>query len=334
MLTQDPTHGKWQIVSKFCIGLAVAGFLCPIGDVQAQEKWPARRITLVVPFAAGSVTDAVARLIADQLQTRFGQPFIVENRAGAGGMLGAGSVVKADPDGYTLLMGGNTTHSAVGALFKNVPYDPIEDFTPIARIGKFGSVLATNPQQPFKTIQEFVAYAKANPGKLSCGHGNSTGHITCETVKARLGLDMTRVPYKSNPPALQDLLSNNIHLMVPDFLTGVPHIKAGTVIALAAVMRQRSQILPDVPTFHETVIKDFEVAPWVSMFGPAKLPAAIVSQMSGALGEILRKPDVVAKFSGMGTEVWYAPSAEFAPFVKADIPVWHAHAKTAGIAPQ
>ena len=301
---------------------------------QAQDKWPSRRVTLVVPFAAGSVTDAMARLLADQLKDAFPQPFIVENRAGAGGVLAAGSVAKAAPDGYTILMGGNTTHSAAGALFKNVPYDPVKDFSAIVRIGKYPSVFATNPQQPFKTIQEFVTYAKANPGKLTCGHGNSTGHITCETVKRRLGLDMVRLPYSGNPQALTDLLSNNIQLMVPDFLTGVPQVQAGKIIALAAVMRDRSPLLPNVPTFNETVIKDFEVAPWVSMFGPAGLAPDITQQISDAIGVILKKPDVAKRIGDMGTELYYMPSAPFAEFVKNDIPVWHAHAKTAGIEPQ
>jgi tripartite-type tricarboxylate transporter receptor subunit TctC len=231
-------------------------------------------------------------------------------------------------------MGGNTTHSAVRALFKNVPYDPLKDFTPIARIGKYPSVLATNPSQPFKTIQEFVKFAKANPGKLSCGHGNSTGHITCETVKLKLGLDLARVSYKSNPPALQDLITNNIQLMVPDFLTGVPQVQAGKIIPLAAVMRERSPLMPKVPTFHETVIKDFEVAPWTALFGPAKLPAGIVKQLSDATKKILDDKEVARKIGLMGTELFYMPSGPFAKFVADDVPVWHAHAKTAGIMPQ
>lgn len=328
---------RWtrRVVGALCVVVAASAAITtfPV-SAAAQEKWPARRVTLVVPFGAGTVTDAMGRLIADQLQTAFGQTFVVENRAGAGGMLGAGAVAKADPDGYTLLMGGNTTHSAVRALFKNVPYDPIADFTPIVRIGKYPSVFATNPAQPFKTIQEFVAFAKANPGKLSCGHGNSTGHITCETVKVRLGVEINRVAYKSNPPALQDLITNNIHLMVPDFLTGVPQVEAGKIVPLAAVMRERSPLMPQVPTFHETVIKDFEVAPWTALFGPAKMPAGVVKQISDATEKILQDKEVVRKIGLMGTELFYMPTAEFANFVQSDIAVWHAHAKIAGIDPQ
>lgn len=314
------------------LAVVTAAIMAPSAD--AQDKWPSRRVTLVVPFLAGTVTDAMGRLIGDQLKDVFGQPFVIENRGGAGGILGAGVVWKAAPDGYTLLMGGNTTHSASKALYKNVPYDPIKDFTPIARIGRYPSVLATNPQQPFKTVQEFVAYARANPGKLTCGHGNATGHITCETVKRKLDLDIVRLPYSSNPPALTDLIGNNIQLMVPDFLGGIPQIEAGKIVPLAAVMRERSPLLPGTPTFHETVIKDFEVAPWTSLIGPAGLSADIVKQLSDATGKILRDPEVVKKINAMGTELWYQPAAEFAEFVKADIAVWHAHAKIAGIDPQ
>jgi hypothetical protein len=149
----------------------------------AQDKWPSRRVTIVVPFAAGSNTDACARLLADLLRDIYGQPFIVENRGGAGGTLGANAVAKSAPDGYTLLMAGNTSLSAAPALFKNVPYDPIKEFTAIARAGRFSSVIVATTEQPFRTMQEFVTYAKANPGKLSYGHGNSTGHIVGEAIK-------------------------------------------------------------------------------------------------------------------------------------------------------
>ena len=315
-------------------GAIAAGLTGAAQIAHAQEKWPSRRVTIVAPFGPGTVTDAIARLLADHFKDAFGQPFIVENRAGAGGILGASNVWKAAPDGYTLLMGGNTTHSAAPALFKNVPYDPIKDFTPIARIVRFPSVFATNPQQPFKTAQEFVTYAKANPGKLSCGHGNATGHITCETVKRRLGIDMARVPYTSNPPALTDLLSNNIQLMVPDFLAGIPQIQAGKVIPLAAVMRERSPLLPDVPTFNETVIRDFEVLPWSGLFGPAGLPADIVKQLSDASAKVVGSAETVKKINTMGIELFYLGADKFPAYVKDDMPVWHAHAKTAGIDPQ
>ena len=176
-------------------------------------------MTIITPFAAGSVTDATARSIAAHLQEALGQPFIVENRAGAGGMPAAAAVAKAAPDGHTLFITTNTTHSAAPGLFKHVPYDPIKDFTPVARIGSFPSLIAANPGQPFKSMQELVAFAKANPGKLSIAHGNSTGHITIEAFKQRTKIDIARVPYRSNPTAITDLIAGHIPLMVPDFGT-------------------------------------------------------------------------------------------------------------------
>ena len=315
-------------------GLTLAGCSLAASGATAQGKWPDRRVTLIVPFGPGTVTDAMARLLADQLKDSLGQPVIVENRAGAGSTLGTQLVAKAAPDGYTLMMGGISSHSAAPALIKTVPYDPIKDFTFIARIGKYPSVLATNPQQPFKTIQELVAYARANPGKLTYGHGNATGQITGETFKKRLGLDIVRLAYSSNPQALTDLLGNNIQLMVPDFLTGIPQIQAGKIVPLAMVQMGRSKLLPGVPTFDETVLPGFEVLPWVSLMGPAGLPPEIVRTLADAMAAILSKPDVVAKIEGTGTELFYAPPDEFAAFMKADLPRWIAAAKEAGIEPQ
>ena len=321
-------------------GLAAATLiaLVPVGaqaqDNRAQEKWPARRITLIVPFGPGTTTDANGRLFAEELKGLLGQPLIVENRAGAGSTLGAHAVAKAAPDGYTLLIGGNSSHTAAPALIKVVPYDPIKDFTPIARIGKYPSVVATNPQQPFKTIQELVAYARANPGKLTYGHGNSTGQITGETIKKRLQLDIARLPYTSNPPALTDLLGNSIQLMVPDFLTGLPNIEARKIVPLAVIMLERSASLPNVPTLAETVMPGFEVLPWVGLFGPAGLPPDIVKTVADAVATIMARPDIERRLHATGTEPFYASSAEFAAFVKADLPKWIGAGKEAGIEPQ
>ena len=300
----------------------------------AQDKWPSRRVTMVVPFAAGSNTDACARLLADLLRDVYGQPFIVENRGGAGGTLGANAVAKSAPDGYTLLMAGNTSLSAAPALFKNVPYDPIKDFTAIARVGRFSSVIVATTEQPFRTMPEFVTYAKANPGKLSYGHGNSTGHIVGEAMKKQTGIDMARVPYTATPAAITDLIGGRTQMVVSDLLSGIPQIQAGKVVALATVFRERSSLLPDVPTLHETVMPGFEVLPWLGLFGPAGMPADIVMMLSDNLRTILARPDVVARIGTMGIEPFYAPSEETAAFVKADLPKWREMAREAGIDPQ
>ena len=300
----------------------------------AQEKWPSRSVTLVVPVGAGTITDVAARLLADHLKEAFAQPFVIENRPGAGATIGARYVARAAPDGYTFLMGGNTTHSSVPSLFKNAPYDPVADFTPIARVGLLGQFFSTNTQQSFKTIQDMVAFAKANPGKLSYGHGNASAQIVGETIKNKLGLDILRVPYSSNPTALTDLLGNSIQTMTIDYLNGVPLVEARRLVPLAVFTRSRYPKLPDTPTLGETVLPGFELAPWFGLFGPPHLPRGIVEQMSEALGKIVANPGFIQSLQKLGPEPYYLPSEPFAAFVKADVPVWTEHARVAGIEPR
>ena len=318
-----------------CATLSLAGVTSGvISSALAQDKWPSRRVTIVVPFAAGSNTDACARLLAEQLRDIYDQPFIVENRGGAGGTLGANVVAKSAPDGYTLLMAGNTSLSSAPALIKNVPYDPIKDFTAIARVGRFSSVIVATTQQPFRTIQQFVDYAKANPGKLSYGHGNSTGFIVGEAIKKQTGVDLARVPYTATPAAITDLVGGRTQLVVSDLLSGKPQIQAGKLLGLATVFRERSSLLPDVPTLHETVMPGFEVLPWLGLFGPADMPPEIVKTLSDNLRTIFARPEIVARIGTMGIEPFYAPSEATAAFVRADLPKWQGMAKDAGIVPQ
>jgi tripartite-type tricarboxylate transporter receptor subunit TctC len=302
--------------------------------LHAQEKWPSKRVTLVVPVGAGTITDATARLLAEYLKNYFGQPFLVENRPGAGATLGSRYVARSMADGYTFLVGGNTTHSVAPSFFKNLPYDPIADFTPVAHVGKFSSFLATNTEQPFKTIEAMASFAKANPGRLSYGHGNATGQIMGETIKKKLALDIVAVPYASNPPAITDLIGNGLQLAGVDMLNGVPLVEAGKIVALAVASKARSPRLPSIPTLDETLIPGFEVLPWVGLFGPPNLPRDITEQMSDALAKIFADETFVARLQKMGPEPYYLPSAPFAAFVAADIPVWAEHARLAGIIPQ
>jgi tripartite-type tricarboxylate transporter receptor subunit TctC len=243
-------------------------------------------------------------------------------------------VAKAAPDGYTLLMAGNTSLSAAPALFKNVPYDPIKDFAPIARVGRFSSVLVTTPGQSFQTMPELVVYAKANPGKLSYGHGNSTGHIVGEPLKKRTAIDLARVPYTATPAAITDLIGGRTQMVVSDLLSGIPQIQAGRLVPLATIFRERSSLLSEVPTLHETVMPGFEVLPWLGLFGPADMPADIVTMLSDNLRTILARSDIAARIGTMGIEPYYAPSGETAAFVRADLPRWQEMARDAGIDPQ
>jgi tripartite-type tricarboxylate transporter receptor subunit TctC len=298
------------------------------------ETYPARPVTIITPFAAGSVTDAAARLIAQSLQESLGQPFVVENRAGAGGLLAASAVARAKNDGYTLLLTTNSTHSAANGLFKSVPYDPIKDFTPIARIGSFPSFVAVNPSQPINSMQELVAYAKAKPGKLSYGVGNSTGQITGETIKKRTGIDVVRVNYRSNPAALTDLIAGHIQVMIPDFNTGLGQVKAKTIRPLAVLTKDRNPALPDVPTLAETVMPGFDILAWAGMFGPANMPPEAVKAIADNIDKALKRPDVRERFAAAGTDIYWIGPAQFDAFVKSELVKWTAAIKEAGIEPE
>ena len=298
------------------------------------QPYPARPVTILTPFAAGSATDTAARLIGKYLQEALGQPFVIENRAGAGGMLAAEAVARAKPDGYTLLLTSNSTHSAAPGLFKSVPYDPIKDFTPIARIGSFPSFVGVNPDLPVKSMAELVAYAKANPGKLSAGYGNSTGQITIETMKRRLNLDVLPVAYRSNPTAITDLIAGHIQMMVPDFSTGIPQVKAGTIRALAVLTKQRDATLPDVPTLDETVMPGYDLLAWTGMFGPAGMPPGVVDTLAGPIEKTLASAEVRDRFRDVGVEIFWTGPQGFADYVKAELVKWTTLIKAAGIEPE
>jgi tripartite-type tricarboxylate transporter receptor subunit TctC len=314
--------------------LAVLGAVLASTAVAGAQNYPTRPVTIVVPFGAGSVTDTTARAIAQHLQDKLGQPFIVENRGGAGGLLGANQVAKAAGDGYTFLITSNTTHSAAPGLFKNIPYDPIKDFTPIARIGSFPSFVLANPSVPFKTMKEMIAYAKATPGKLSCAHGNSTGHITCEAIKQRTQSDIVRIAYRSNPPGITDLLAGHVPAMVADFGTGMPHVKAGKLRALAVLTKDRSTTLPDVPTLDETVMPGYDLLAWAGMFAPAGLPPEIADRIAKEVGAMLSDPATKEKFLSMGVEVFYTGPKEFDAYVKSELTKWTTLTKEVGIVPE
>jgi tripartite-type tricarboxylate transporter receptor subunit TctC len=303
------------------------------GSAQAQT-YPTRTVTIVTPFAAGSVTDAAARMIGEHLQQALGQPFVIENKAGGGGLIAAAHVARAQPDGHTLLLTTNSTHSAAQALFKTVPYDPIKDFTPIARIGSFPTILAVSPKAPVKNVTELVAFAKANPGKLSFGHGNSTGQVAGESLKQRTGIDLVRVPYRSNPMMVTDLISDHIQVGFPDFNTGLPQVREGRMRALAVLTRERSPVLPDVPTLHETVAPDFDLLAWAGLFGPAGMPPEAVETLAKVIEKFLAGPEVQAKLRNSGIEVFWSGPKEFKAYVGTELVKWTSMIKNAGIQPE
>ena len=298
------------------------------------EDYPSRPVTIITPFAAGSATDTAARLIGKYLQDALGQPFVVENRDGAGGMIAAEAVARATPDGYTILLTSNSTHSAAPGLFKTVPYDPIKDFTPIARVGSFPSFIAVTPDLPVKTIQDLVAYAKANPGKINAGYGNSTGRITTEIFKRRLNLDITPVAYRSNPTAVTDLMAGHVQMGVPDFSTGLPMLKAEKIRPLAVLTKERDATLPDVPTLNETVLPGYDLLAWTGIFGPAGMPQKAVDTLAKPIQATLAQPEVRDRFRDAGVEITFLGPAGFSDYVKTELVKWTTLIKAAGIEPE
>ncbi|MBI2318636.1 MAG: tripartite tricarboxylate transporter substrate binding protein [Betaproteobacteria bacterium] len=313
--------------------LSVAAAACSMPSL-AAERYPARPIAIVAPFAPGTGTDAITRLIADHLQRAFGSPVVVENKPGAGGTIGSSVVARAQPNGYTLLLCSNTTHAVVRSLYRQVPYDPERDFTLVARVVGYGSVLVVNAAVPVNTAAEFVAYARNNPGKIRYAHGNSTGIIGGETLKQALRIDLVAVPYRSNPPALIDLLNGSIEAMIVDLQSGMPQIRARKIRPLGVLASARSSILPDVPTLSETVVPGFNVRAWGGVAAPAGTPREIVTLLETELRKFTERSDIKEKIHAMGFEPFYAGAEEFSAFMKAETARWTQMAKAAGIKPE
>src|SRR5947209_15580125 len=231
----------------FVIRCLVAACVAFSVTAAGAQPYPGKPITIVVPFAAGSGTDLITRLIGQQLSVALNQAVVIENKPGASGVIAATYVARAAPDGYTLLMATNSTHSANPSLFKTLSYDPVKDFAPVARAGSYVFMLVVNPDIPAKTLPELVAYAKASPGKLTYASGNTTGIVAGETLKSKAGIDVLHVPYKSTPPALNDVIVGRVSMMFIDLAPGLEHVRAGTLRALAVTTKERSALLADLP---------------------------------------------------------------------------------------
>ena len=300
----------------------------------AAQDYPSRPITLVVPFAAGSGTDNVARIVGQRLSERLRQPIVVENKAGANGQIAAEAVAKAKPDGYTLFMTTNTTHSANPSLYKQLRYDPIKDFTPIVRTGELPFAVVVNNELPVRTLSELISFARANPGKLSYGTPNSTSLVGSETLKNQARIDIVGVPYKSSPQALTDVIGNQIQVYLVDFGSGMAMIRANRVRTLAVTPARGSKILPDVPPVART-IPGFDLTSWNGIFGPAGLPRDVVDRISAEVNAVLAKKEVQDKLAAAGFEVWPTKSPdEFARYVNDQLQLWGSMIRAAGIKPE
>ena len=306
-----------------------------IGTVPAMafaQAYPTKIITIVVPFAAGGTTDILARIIAQGLTTELGQSVVVDNRAGAGGNIGGQLAARAAADGYTLFMGTVGTHAINAALYKKMPFDPVKDFAPLTRVANVPNLLVANPAQPYKTVQELIAYAKANPGKVNFGSSGSGSsiHLSGELFKSMAKVDMQHVPYKGSAPAVTDLLGNQIGIMFDNMPSAIQHVRSGKLRPIAVTTAKRSPELPDVPTIAEAGVPGYEATSWFGMFAPAGTPAPIVAQLNKALVKVLAQPDVKKKINEQGAETAGETPEQFAAFIQTEAVKWGKVVKESG----
>lgn len=298
------------------------------------QGYPSAPVTMVVPFAAGSGTDAVARIVAKGLAERLKQPVLVDNKPGASAQIGAQYVAKAKPDGYTLFMTTNTSHSANPALFTSLKYDPIKDFTPVARVGELPFALLVSAGFPARNLQELIDHAKANPGKLSYATPNSTSLVASETIKRIADLDVVGIPYKSSPQALTDLIGGQIQMYVGDLGSTLGMIKAGNVRPLGVTTKGPLRNLPGVPPV-ATVIRGFDLTSWNGIFGPAGLPGPVVDRLNTEIQQVLAQKEVQEQLAQLGFEVWPSRTPdEFASYVAGQLAHWTTLIRQAGIRSQ
>lgn len=305
------------------------------GLAPAQGAWPASPVKIVIGFGPGSGTDIIARLMAEELRQALGQPFVVENRPGASAQIAASAVAKAPPDGYTLMLTSNTTHSVNPHLVKKLPYDPIADFTPIGGIAYFPFILAVNASLPVRTAEELVTYAQQNKGKVAYAYGTPTVQIPAEAINRLKNMGAMGVPYKSSPPALTDVVGGQAQFLVVDLASAKPHLQSGRLRALAVTSAKRSALAPELPTVEEALgLRDFDLAAWTGMFGPAGLPKDVVEKVSTALQRALAKPELRERITAMGAEPTPSDTATFTSLVKRQLDIWGKNVSLAGLQPE
>jgi putative tricarboxylic transport membrane protein len=300
----------------------------------AQAPYPNRPITLVLPFAAGSGTDTTTRIISQHLGIALGVGTVIDNKPGANGMIAATYVARAAPDGYTLFVTTNTTHSANPFLLKNLTYDPVKDFTPIARTGDLPFMLVVNNDLPAKNVAELIAYGKANPGKLTYASGSSSGIVSGATFAHNTGVDMLHVPYKSSPPALNDVIGGRISMIFIDVLTGLPHVKGNALRALAVTTKDRSPLVPELPSMQEAGVPDFDISSWQGYFAPAGTPKEIVTRLNAEIRKIVEKPEIKAQLATLGMDAFSGTPEQLGSFVGEQLVLWEKLIKNAGIEKQ
>ncbi|MDB5883519.1 MAG: hypothetical protein JWP43_3397 [Ramlibacter sp.] len=300
------------------------------------ETFPSKPIKLIVGFPPGGINDIVARVVGQKLSESLGQPVIIDNRAGAGGTIGADLVAKAKPDGYTLLLGSVSNIAMAPSQYKALPYDPVKDFTPVALLASAPNILVVNPSLPVKSVKDLIALAKQKPGQLSyasAGNGTSN-HLTVELLKVLADIDLVHIPYKGDTPAITDVIGGQVPMMFPTLPVALPQIKSGKLRAIAVSSAKPTSLMPGVPTVAESGgLPDFEVSVWVGILAPAGTPKDIAERLSAELTRIVRLPEVKEKLASLGAEPATMDPAQFAGYIKSETAKWSKVAQAAKIVP-
>ena len=298
---------------------------------QAQTNWPQRAVTLVVPFGAGGSADLTARIIATHLQSRFGSPFVIDNKGGGGGSIGAGFVAKAPNDGYTLLIGTVSSNAINAALYSKLPYDLDRDFAPISRLVRFPNLLFVNPKLPAKSVPDLIAYLKAHPGKVNYGSSGigTSSHLSVVMFAVATGTDMTHIPFRSTGEVVNSMIGGHIDLAIDSMTTTFPHAQSGAVRALAVTTPQRNPSIPDIPTIGET-LPGYEATAWQGLFAPAGTPRPIIERLAAEVKRTLERPEVADALTAVGAEPAPLPTEQFAAFARAERAKWKEVVRVSG----
>jgi tripartite-type tricarboxylate transporter receptor subunit TctC len=314
------------------IASVALAFLMLAGRLATAQEWPTKPLTLVVPFAAGGTTDLVGRPLAQALAARLGQSVIVDNRAGAGGTIGAGMVAKSPPDGYTMFLA-TIAHTIAPGMYRNLSYDFVRDFDPITVIAEVPNVLIVNPSMAAKTAADLIAYAKANPGKVNFGSAGpgSVEHLSGELFRAMAGINIVHVPYKGGAPMMTDLIAGHIDMAVETSGSALQHIKSGAVRALAVSTRAPSPFFPGLPTLDSAALPGYDVTTWYGLLVPKGTPAAIRTKLYQTVSDLLKSPDMTARLADLGAVAGGEPPEKFAAFIAAETAKWTKVTKDAGV---
>lgn len=318
-----------KLLTAIVLGLGACSFAPMAG---AQEAYPTRPVTIVVPFGPGSGSDVGTRVMGQKLSEVLGQPVVIDNKPGANGSIAAEFVAKAKPDGYTLLIGTNSTHGANPGLQKDMRYDPIKSFEPVNRVAVFTSIIVANPNLPVKNMRELIAFGKTN--ELTLATGNASGVVQSETLARQVGWKLLRVPFKSNPPAMAEVIAGRVQIMFTDIAASQAQLKAGNLRPLAVTSKSRSALMPDLPTIAESGVPDYDLSGWIALFAPAGTPRAVVEKLNIEVAKVMQMPEIRTRFLDLGAEPGPMRVPEFSAWVQHEVTTWTRLVKEAGIEPE